>query len=197
VRDEQGTVWYQKATWHRRLVPFAMADVARRQRRIQAQSETRFGGPVTGDDHELPERLPAAYAAVEREERPNALARRCWGPGPMLVVDLPHVGRIWPASTPDTASRATTSWTPSTRLGWSEVYRGGASPSTAILLGGLLLVKMWSLAGPVAAASVPVLFGSLWLLLGAGPVRGVYSYAPDESQVRQLRQALARRPVDG
>jgi hypothetical protein len=81
------------------------------------------------------------------------------------------------------------------RLG--EVYRGGASPSTAILLGGLLLVKMWSLAGPVAAASVPVLFGSLWLLLGAGPVRGVYSYAPDESQVRQLRQALARRPVDG
>jgi hypothetical protein len=197
VRDEEGTVWYQKATWHRRLVPFAMADVALRQRRIQAQSETRFGGPVTGDDHELPERLPAVYAAVEREERPNAVVRRCWGPRPMLVVDIPHVGRIWPSgparrTTPDHYYL----------VDQFQPYRVGkwsAGESTWVVLVPFvaLVAILWSFAGPVAAASVPVLFGSLWLLLGAGPVRGVYSYTPDESQVRQLRQALARRPVDG
>jgi hypothetical protein len=187
-----GTTRYQRAIWHRRLVTFALREHLASKERVD---DHPVRGPDDIDDIVARE---AAYvdafdpvparAPDGPERRPNAVVKRCPGLRRMYVVDIPGTGRIWPASTARRSmprNYVLDAFNPA-RLG--EVYRGGASPPAAILVGGFLVAMVWFLAGPMAAASVPVLAGSAWLWWGAVPLRGVYANRPEP------RAGGARRP---
>jgi hypothetical protein len=159
IRDQRGNACRQRVIWHRRLVAF-----------VVAESEQR--GPQAFPDH------------TESDGRPNAVARRCPGERPMYIVDVPHVGRLWPAG------RARRSEPFHTRMADFAPEKVGDRSHLAlawvvlVVFGSFVVFLTVGIAGPVAAASVPLVFGSLWLLLGGGPIGGVYSYRPRESHLR-------------
>jgi hypothetical protein len=171
IRDQRGDIWQQRVVWHRRLVAFAVAESEQHRARVYSDR-------------------------TESEGRPNAIARRCPCQRPMFVIDIPYVGRLWPAG------RARRSEPFHTRMGDFAAEKVGDRSHLAAALAGLVVLGptvvflMVGIAGPVAAASVPVVFGSLWLLLGGGPIGGVYSYRPRESHLRQVRQGLVGHGAD-
>lgn len=115
----------------------------------------------------------ADFAAAGRG--PEAQARPCPGLRRMLLVDIPGVGRLWPASTarrrPPRNYRLV-GFDPR-RVG--ETHRDGWV-AKGLGIGALVAfgVVLWALSGPAAAAYGPLLLISYWCWAGATPWHGLY-----------------------
>jgi hypothetical protein len=172
LRFPEGTIWYQRAIWSRRLMARALREEASDRPRV-------FG---SGD----------ADGAIA------ASARRCPGEGLMCLIDVPGVGRIWPAGVArrrEPSSYRLDGVDPA-RLG--EEFRGGAASVVQLVLGAILVGMTWAYSGSiVVAATVPVAIGSAWLLLGATPGRGLYTHHRLYREPEAQRRALALPYPDG
>jgi hypothetical protein len=135
IREPDGSTWYQRAMWSRRVVALAH----------------------TGVDG----------------TRPNATLRRCPGLRRMFLVEVPGVGRIWPASTARPRMPAL--------YALDRLAPGPTGiaqrPRHNLIVGGLaavvLVVMALSCVGEVGVGYLAAFAVAGWLWLGATPIQGI------------------------